>query len=404
MTRIERMEGLDHAASLPCDKTSNNPMKRGLAAALCSLALATIVRAGAAPQNPPPPPPPQQATPAPTPAAARDSDEGIPIQNDVVLRACGECHDVDAKSRMSRISYRRTTPEGWQETIRRMVTLNKAQIDPVDARVIVKYLADNHGLAPEEAKPGAFETERRLIDYTYTANSDTAGICSSCHSMGRVILQRRTEEDWNLLVAMHRGWYPLVDSQVFRRFGPPSRTPGPDGRPPDNRHPMDKALAHLKTAFPLTTAEWAAWSATMRPPRLDATWALSGYEPGEGPVQGRVTITAGANPDEFTTEVSYTYVRSGRSVKRSGRSVIYTGYQWRGRTTVGGDDQTSLREVMFVDRDWQSMTGRWFMGAYDEVGIDVTLTRIAQQPRVTGLDRPSVRKGTTGQTLRVYGM
>jgi quinohemoprotein amine dehydrogenase len=376
-------------------------MKRGLAAALCSLALATIVRAGAAPQNPPPPPP--QSTPAPTPAAARDSDEGIPIQNDVVLRACGECHDVDAKSRMSRISYRRTTPEGWQETIRRMVTLNKAQIDPADARVIVKYLADNLGLAPEEAKPGAFESERRLIDYTYTANSDTAGICSSCHSMGRVLLQRRSGQDWDLLVAMHRGWYPLVDGQVFRRFGPPNTQPGPDGRPPDNRHPMDKALAHLKGAFPLKTPEWSGWSATMRRPRIEGTWALSGYEVSEGPITGRVVIAAGATPDEFTTTTTFTYTRSGRSVSRAGRAVIYTGFQWRGRTTVGGDDTTSLREVMFVDRGWQSITGRWFAGSYDELGIDVTLTRVNRDPVISGFDRKGIRRGAGAQTIRVFG-
>jgi quinohemoprotein amine dehydrogenase len=284
-----------------------------------------------------------------------------------------------------------------------MVTLNKAEIDPADARVIVKYLSDHLGLAPEEARPGAFETERRLIDYTYTANSDTANVCSSCHSMGRVILQRRTGEDWDLLVAMHRGWYPLVDGQVFRRFGPPSTTPGPDGRPPDNRHPMDKALGHLKSAFPLVTPEWSAWSATMRTPRIEGAWALGGYEPGEGPIHGRVTIGAGANPDEFTTEVSYTYARSGRTVTRSGRSLVYTGYQWRGRTTVGGDDKTSLREVMFVERDWQAIAGRWFTGAYDEFGIDVTLTRIGQAPLITGLDRASLKRAAAGQQLRIFG-
>ena len=31
------------------------------------------------------------------------------------------------------------------------------------------------------------------------------------------------------------------------------------------------------------------------------------------------------------------------------------------------------REVMFVERDWQEMSGRWFTGAYDETGIDVKL-------------------------------
>ena len=122
-----------------------------------------------------------------------------------------------------------------------------------------------------------------MIDYTYSANTDTADVCSSCHSMGRVILQRRTGEDWDLLVAMHRGWYPLVDGQVFRRFGPPSSDAGPDGRPPDNRHPMDKALAHLKPAFPLTTPEWSAWSATMRRPRIEGAWALTRLRGGRGP-------------------------------------------------------------------------------------------------------------------------
>jgi quinohemoprotein amine dehydrogenase len=216
--------------------------------------------------------------PSQAPAAAKDpqADEGIPIANAKVKSVCGDCHRTDEKGRMSRISFRRTTPEGWQETIRRMATLNHADIDPVDAREIVKYLSDHLGLAPEEVKPAAFEVERRLIDFKYTASADAEGVCSSCHSMGRVMLQRRTGREWDLLVAMHRGWYPLVDGQVFRRGGPPSTTPGPDGRAPDNRHPMDKALAHLKPAFPFTTPEWTAWSATMRSPRLEGTWLLSG--------------------------------------------------------------------------------------------------------------------------------
>jgi quinohemoprotein amine dehydrogenase len=376
-------------------------MKRAFGAAVLLLALAMIGRVAAADvasqQSQAP-----QTSPAPQ-TAARDTDEGIPIQNDTVLNVCGECHKVDGKSRMSRISYRRTTPEGWQETIRRMVTLNKAQIEPNDARVIVKYLSDNLGLAPEEAKPGAFESERRFIDYKYTANADTDGICSSCHSMGRVLLQRRTGEDWDSLVAMHRGWYPLVDNQVLRRFGPPSTTPGPDGRPPDNRHPMDKALAHLKSAFPMKTAEWTAWSATVRRPRIEGTWALSGYETSEGPLYGRVVIAAGASPDEFTTTTTFTYVKSGRTVSRAGRAMVYTGFQWRGRTTVGADDSTSLREVMYVDRGWQTITGRWFTGAYDELGIDVTLTRAGAGPVISGLDRKGIKRGTNSQTIRVFG-
>src|SRR5205823_8754431 len=109
---------------------------------------------------------------AAAPATAPDSkdakdDEGVPITNAKVKTVCGDCHKIDAKGRMSRISFRRTTPEGWQETIRRMAILNKADIDPGDAREIVKYLSDQLGLAPEEVKPAAFEVERRLIDFKY---------------------------------------------------------------------------------------------------------------------------------------------------------------------------------------------------------------------------------------------
>ena len=372
-------------------------MKRAILVVGLGLAVVTSLRA-APPQEP-------QQTPA-APGAAKpapDADEGIPVTNQTVKTACGDCHAEDDKGRMSRISYRRTTPEGWQETIRRMVTLNKAEIDPAAAREIVKYLSDNHGLAPEEARPAAFESERRLIDFTYSAHKDTSDTCSACHSMGRVMLQRRTGTDWDLLVAMHRGWYPLVDNQSFRRFGPPSTTPGTDGRPPDNRHPMDKALGHLKSAFPMKTTEWAAWSATMRTPRIEGTWALGAYEISEGPAYGRVQIKRGAGPDEFTTEITYTYPRTGRTVTRSGRAIVYTGFQWRGRSTVGADDSTSLREVMFVDRDWQAMTGRWFMGAYDELGVDVTLTRVGREPIVVGTDRKSLRRGGAAQQFRIYG-
>lgn len=345
------------------------------------------------------PPTPQSSTAKPEP-----DDVGVPITSDAVKNACSGCHKADDKGRLSRISFRRTTPEGWQETIRRMVTLNKADIEPEQARAVVKYLSDRLGLAPEEARPAAFELERRLIDFKYTANADTERVCSSCHSMGRVMLQRRTDKEWDLVVAMHRGYYPLVDNQVFRRFGPPSSEPGPDGRPPDNRHPMDKALGHLKSAFPYTTNEWAAWSATMRSPRLDSTWILSGYEPGEGAVFGTMTITANpTSPDEFTTETTYRYARSGRSVTRTGRAIVYTGYQWRGRTRVGTDDASALREVMWIDRDWQGLAGRWFWGDHDEYGIDIQLRRQSRETVVAGTDRPSLKRGSSAQALRVFG-
>src|SRR4029077_3547265 len=192
---------------------------------------------------------------------------------------------------------------------------------------ILKYLADHNGLAPEEVRPIAFEAERRLVDFTYDKDKDTSDTCSSCHAFTRVLSERRTKEEWELLVAMHRGYYPLVDNQPmnngqgFRRTRPAQTEPGPDGRPPDNRHPMEKAIEHLSKNLPLTTADWSNWSAARQPPKLAGRWALTGTAPGKGAVYGTVTITADAAADAFATETRYTIARTGETVTRTGKGL-----------------------------------------------------------------------------------
>jgi quinohemoprotein amine dehydrogenase len=351
--------------------------------------------------------PPAQQQPG-TPASAAPQakpEEGIPIANATVQKACAPCHTVDDKQQISRISFRRNTPEGWQETMRRMVALNGLRIEPHTAREVVKYLSNNLGLAPEEARPAAFEAERRIIDYKYTANADAEGVCNRCHSLGRVISQRRTREEWNLLIAMHRGWYPLVDNQAFRRPGPAPRDASPDGRPPDTRHPVEKAVDHLARTFPLKTAEWSAWSATMRPARLEGTWAISGTEVGKGSVYGRMVLKPAAHaPDEFTSDITLIYAQTGERVTRTGQGIVYTGFQWRGRSSVSGVESSDLREVMFVDRDWRTIEGRWFTGGYDEIGLDIRLDRVGTEARVLGSERMALRAGAAGQTFRIYGV
>ena len=350
-------------------------------------------------QAPPPQTPANQSSAAPT----AKPEDGIPITDQTVLKTCGTCHRPDDKNQMSRISFQRNTPEGWQNTIQRMAALNGLSIDAGTARHVVKYLSNHLGLAPEEAKPAAWEVEKRWIDFKYTANTDAESTCNKCHSLGRVISQRRTRSEWELLVAMHRGWYPLVDNQAFRRGGPAPRDRSADGRPPDTRHPVEKAIDHLSQAFPLKTPEWAAWSANLRPARLDGTWALSGWELGKGAIYGKVTVAADpSSPDEFTTTMTYRVARTGETIERTGRAIVYTGFQWRGRSTTPADD-AALREVMLIDRDWRHMEGRWFAGGYDEIGLDVKLDRVGSDVRVLGTDRTALRQGAAGQELKIYG-
>ena len=324
--------------------------------------------------------------------ADTDTGPGIPVHDETVRQACASCHPPDDRGRLSRISFRRTTPEGWQQTIRRMVTLNEVDLAPETAREVVRHLANRLGLAPAEALDAAWEAERRADDQPYE-DADVEETCTQCHSMGRVISQRRTEEEWSLLMAMHRGYYPFTDFQAFRRGDPGKGEP----------QAVDRAVAHLSERFPFETAAWSAWSATMRPPRLAGTWLLRGHAPGRGAVYGQVTIAPAAGAeDEFTTEAAYVYARSGRQMERTGRAIVYTGFQWRGRSVPGDPGADELREVMFVERGWRTMRGRWFTGGYDETGIDVTLERLAGAPAVAGVHPPSVEAGTVA-TVQVHG-
>lgn len=335
---------------------------------------------------------PSEQTPTTDPTVA--FADGFAIENQRVIDRCSRCHIQDDEGRMSRISWLRKTPEGWQTSIRRMVALHGARLNQEDAREIVRYLSNAQGLAPEELRPGRFEVERRMLDHDWDGDSDVEFTCIQCHSMGRVMTQRRTGEEWGLLLATHRSLYPLVDFQAFRNGGPASEEDDP-------RHPMDRAISHLSEVYPLETPEWSAWSATMRSPRLAGTWALSGYEVGKGPLHGSVTITADPNdPDVFTSEASYVYAESGERVQRSGQALVYTGYQWRGRSNPGAANE--LREVMMVERDQSTMTGRWFSGDYDEMGPDVTMRRVRGGAHVTGVYPAALEAGSTVDA-RIYG-
>src|ERR1700722_18590553 len=94
----------------------------------------------------------QQANPA-TPKESSEAEKeeiasGIPIRSDLVVQTCSPCHKPDEKGRLTRISWRRATPEGWEHTIKRMIELNGLQIEPAAARDVLRYPANNLGLAP----------------------------------------------------------------------------------------------------------------------------------------------------------------------------------------------------------------------------------------------------------------
>ena len=59
--------------------------------------------------------------------------------------------------------------------------------------------------------------------------------------------------------------------------------------------------------------------------------------------------------------------------------------------------------MLSLSRDRESMTGRWFTGVYDELGMDVTLHRAGSRPVLTGVWPPAVPIAGGEVTLDLFG-
>lgn len=346
--------------------------------------------------------------------AAQDAKpiEGlIPVKDPLVISKCGTCHTADAKGNLTRISAVRTTPEGWEEAIKRMVRLNGLQLSPEDARKILKYLSDSHGLAPEEAAQVQYFAEHRILDEKFPDAADTRRACASCHAIAKPLSWRRAPEDWDLLKNMHLAYFPSIQNSFGGGAGPGGGQ-GAAVAPPAGEAPatppkmaVDTALAYLKKAAPLTTPEWSAWAPNVSTPKLSGIWTLTGYMPGKGKFFGRTKITE--TPSGYTTHTELSFLKGG-DVSLDGTSLIYTGYAWRGRSKGPGkiegiDLPSGLREVMMLSKDQTSITGRWFWGTYQEFGMDVILRRETPAPTVLGTDVYSLKAGVTDAPVSIYG-
>ncbi|SPE36199.1 Quinohemoprotein amine dehydrogenase (fragment) [Candidatus Sulfopaludibacter sp. SbA6] len=266
-------------------------------------------------------------------APAVPTEEGIPVTEALVISKCGTCHAKDDKGNLSRISWERTTPEGWEEAIKRMVRLNGVQLTPAEARPILKYLATYHGLAPEEAKPVMYMAEHRILDEA-VPNETVRTTCMNCHALGRAFSWRRSKEDWRLLTNMHSAFFPQAEA-AFRSGGGfgggggggpnagrggrgGGAAAGTPGAPGAGATSLDETLNFLEATYPLHTPEWSAWRARMRAPRIAGRWLVSAYIPGRGKYFGEMAIDPGAAEDEFTTRVKLQSVNGGPALTTAG--------------------------------------------------------------------------------------
>jgi quinohemoprotein amine dehydrogenase len=316
-------------------------------------------------------------------ASANEREEGIPVTDSLVIARCGGCHPRDEHGNMQRISWERTTPEGWQDALKRMILLHGVSITPSEARSIVKYLSSSHGLAPEEAEPVMYDVERRIHEETDIPSDSLRDACAKCHSLARPLSWRRSIEDWKQFADSHAARY--------------------------NVRSAAEAVAFLGTAAKLHTSTWDGWNTRAVAHNLAGRWIVSAYMPGRGKYYGDLQVDRDSD-DEYSTRVTLISVKDGSRILRSGRVTVFGGVAWRGRSKGSSanpspdDPSSEAREVLLIARDQATAKGRWFWGRqYQEFGFDVKLQRASSGPTLVGIDRSSVKAGSRANRIRLMG-
>jgi quinohemoprotein amine dehydrogenase len=313
-------------------------------------------------------------------AVGQQMEDGIPVTDAMVIAKCGACHMRDERGLMQRISWVRATPEGWQETFRKMVLGHGLALTAEEGRTILKYLTANHGLAPEEAKAISYDAERRMREEEIP-DASVSSNCTRCHSVAKALSRRRSAAEWETFAKSHA-----------QRF----------------KIPAEETVSYLTATAPLHSPAWAAWSKQTNKASLAGRWLITAFVPGHGSYYGELQADADGDT-EFNTKVTLKSVRDGSTLIRAGRSAVYGNHTWRGRSK-GSMPPASLtdlanetREALEFSSDQNSAQGRWFWGQYQEFGFDVKLRRPGSGPTLLLVEGAAIKPGSRANRLRLIG-
>ncbi|WP_395456240.1 quinohemoprotein amine dehydrogenase subunit alpha [Azospirillum melinis] len=312
------------------------------------------------------------------------ADDGRMQGRALVEERCSACHQKEADGSLHRIDHVRKTPEGWTMTLFRMRQFHGVALSDEEQRTLVRYFADRQGLAPEEAAPYRYVLERRpsVVEEPVT-DGDLSVMCARCHSVARVGLQRRDEDEWRRLVNFHLGQWPTIEYSAQGR----------------DRKWWEIASTEIPQTlggkFPFKTDAWTSWQAAPKPD-LSGRWAVAGHRAGIGSYGGTATVTREAAKDGGGYRIAYDLTDSaGKPLTGEGRSTVFTGYEWRGTGTLDGKP---VREVFAASRDGSRLDGRWFLTQQDEVGGSLHAVRAGgADSMILGTSQSFLKAGSTAR-------
>ena len=124
-----------------------------------------------------------------------------------------------------------------------------------------------------------------------------------------------------------------------------------------------------------------------------------------------MVVEPGAADDEFVTSVKLRSTKDNSTLTRSGKSLVYAGYSWRGTSKGSGPAGSSARRFLATKcakhcgsrpiNRWPKAAG---IGAsIRSSGFDVKLHRASAEPTLTAVDRASLKTGTQADRVRLLG-
>jgi len=304
----------------------------------------------------------------------------------LMAEKCGACHLQKGKS-FDRITDMRKSPEGWDMTLVRMGVWHQVDISRSERKVLVRYLADTQGLAPEESAPYRFIMERRPNAEDVVPTPELTQMCTGCHSFGRVALQRRDLGEWRELVQTHVGEMPSVEYA------------GQDRTVNWLDLAMGKVAPELAELYPLRSKAWTKWRRAKHV-APSGNWRVVGERPGWGGYSGYMFVRP-LGADRYAVKYELVY-DSGNRVSGEGKANLYTGYEWRGASTLGNQ---RIHSVFALSADGRELSGRWFLRDADEVGARLEAVRMnaASQGEILAVSPAFIKAGAT-TTVRVSGV
>jgi quinohemoprotein amine dehydrogenase len=207
----------------------------------------------------------------------------------VVRTTCIACHATDKDGAVTRIESVRTTPEEWENTIRRMERRHGLQLDAPTRKQALKELSATLGLTQDEAARVSYllRSPSASLKEELSRDEQLGRTCASCHSWGKVVSHRRTPESWASLRDFHLASFPASTIYSYE----------------DMKWHVEakEALEKLTKWLPLESPQWKAQQKA-KAPDVSGTWLAAGHQVGKGSYQATVTLKHRGSQDYEITK------------------------------------------------------------------------------------------------------